>query len=112
MRNPRFIDPVGYMDMLLLEKNARMILTDSGGIQEEVMSLSKPVLVTRDCTERPEAVELGRARIVGTSIEKISAEAHRLLCDPSVYNRMSEGRNPYGDGQASKRITRILLETI
>lgn len=106
------IPPVSYIEMVYLLEASYMVITDSGGIQEEAPVFHKPVLVTRDCTERPEAVELGLAKIVGTSREKISAEVHRLLCDPSVYNRMSEGINPYGDGQASKRIKRILLETI
>ena len=106
------IPPVSYIEMVYLLEASYMVITDSGGIQEEAPAFHKPVLVTRDYTERPEAIELGLAKIVGTSREKISAEVHRLLCDPLVYKKMSEGRNPYGDGQASKRITRILLETI
>lgn len=106
------IPPVSYIELVYLLEASYMVITDSGGIQEEAPVFHKPVLVTRDCTERPEAVTLGLAKVVGTSRERIVMEAHRLLTEPSIYERMSTGENPYGDGQASERIRRILLETV
>jgi UDP-N-acetylglucosamine 2-epimerase (non-hydrolysing) len=87
-----------------------MIITDSGGIQEEAPSLGKPVLVMRDTTERPEAVNAGTVKLVGTDLEKIIAETDRLLIDWDMYAKMSRAQNPYGDGKASKRIIQKLLE--
>ena len=89
------------------------MLTDSGGVQEEAPSLGKPVLVLRDHTERPEGVEAGTARLVGTGSECLVREAGRLLDDPEEYQRRSEIKNPYGDGRASQRISeriRVFLE--
>jgi UDP-N-acetylglucosamine 2-epimerase (non-hydrolysing) len=83
---------------------AHIIVTDSGGIQEEAPSLGKPVLVMRDTTERPEAVEAGTVKLVGTSRETIVSEARRLLTDEHAYASMSRAHNPYGDGQAVQRI--------
>jgi UDP-N-acetylglucosamine 2-epimerase (non-hydrolysing) len=81
-----------------------LIITDSGGIQEEAPSLGKPVLVLRDKTERPEAVEAGTVRLVGTSLDRITAEARNLLDDRQVYDSMARVHNPYGDGRACQRI--------
>ncbi len=85
-----------------------LILTDSGGIQEEAPSLGKPVLVMRDTTERPEGIEAGTLKLVGTSEEVIYKEFSRLLCDIDEYEKMSKASNPYGDGHASERIADIL----
>jgi UDP-N-Acetylglucosamine 2-epimerase (EC 5.1.3.14) len=81
-----------------------LILTDSGGIQEEAPSLGKPVLVMRETTERPEAIEVGTAKIVGTDFNKIVEETTQLLTDPKAYYKMSKTKNPYGDGQSAGRI--------
>ncbi len=87
----------------LMEKS-KLIITDSGGVQEEAPSLGKPVLVMRETTERPEAVDAGTVILVGTNVEKIVREANALLQDPVKYENMSKLHNPYGDGKASKRI--------
>lgn len=104
LANVYLIDPVDYLPFVYLMDRAYIIVTDSGGIQEEAPSLGKPVLVMRDTTERPEAVEAGTVQLVGTSREKIVAEARRLLTDPQAYATMSRAHNPYGDGQAVQRI--------
>ena len=83
-------------------------MTDSGGIQEEAPALGKPVLVMRDTTERPEGVEAGTLKLVGTKMEDIYRECRRLLTEPETYRKMSEARNPYGDGTASIKIRKIL----
>jgi len=85
-------------------ERATLILTDSGGIQEEAPSLGKPVLVTRDATERPEALSAGTAKLVGADRERIVTEVTRLLSDSSYYSAMSHAHNPYGDGKATERI--------
>lgn len=85
-----------------------LILTDSGGIQEEAPSLGKPVLVMRDTTERPEGITAGTLKLVGTTEEKIYEEFTKLLDDPSAYQQMAQARNPYGDGHASERIADVL----
>jgi UDP-N-acetylglucosamine 2-epimerase (non-hydrolysing) len=85
-----------------------LLITDSGGVQEEGPSLGKPVLVMRNTTERPEAVEAGTVKLVGTDRQAIFAEASRLLDDATAYEAMSRAHNPYGDGQASRRICEIL----
>jgi UDP-N-acetylglucosamine 2-epimerase (non-hydrolysing) len=85
-------------------RRACILITDSGGIQEEAPSLGKPVLVMRNKTERPEAIEAGTAKLVGTDEERIVQEATRLLDDPAEYRRMTRIQNPYGDGHASPRI--------
>jgi UDP-N-acetylglucosamine 2-epimerase (non-hydrolysing) len=100
--------PVDYLDFVDLMRRAHILLTDSGGIQEEAPSLGKPVLVMREKTERPEAVEAGTARLVGTDEDKIVAEAARLLDDPVEYEKRARIHNPYGDGRASARIRDIL----
>ncbi len=106
------IEPVEYLQFVYLMNRSYMIITDSGGIQEEAPSLNKPVLITREITERPEAVQAGLAKLVGTSRDKILAEASRLLSDSKVYDSMSHGSNPYGDGKSSERIVDILLTTL
>lgn len=105
------IPPLDYLPFVYLMERSYLIITDSGGIQEEAPTLRKPVLVTRETTERPEAVETGLAKVVGTSRERILAEASRLLTDPQAYAAMARGGNPYGDGQAAGRIVDILCET-
>jgi UDP-N-acetylglucosamine 2-epimerase len=89
-------------------RHAHLVLTDSGGVQEEAPSLGKPVLVMRECTERPEAVMAGTVKLVGADPAKIVAEAIRLLEDSEEYTRMSRVHNPYGDGCASQRIVQIV----
>ena len=89
---------------------AHIILTDSGGIQEEAPSLGKPVLVMRDTTERPEAIDAGTVRLVGTDTQKIIDETSRLLTSSDAYLEMSVAHNPYGDGKASERILEILAK--
>jgi UDP-N-acetylglucosamine 2-epimerase (non-hydrolysing) len=98
------MDPLDYVPFVDLMRRAWLILTDSGGIQEEAPSLGKPVLVMREKTERPEAVEAGTVKLVGTDEEKIVTQATLLLDDPQERQRMSRVHNPYGDGQASRRI--------
>jgi UDP-N-acetylglucosamine 2-epimerase (non-hydrolysing) len=93
-----------------LMRRAYLLITDSGGIQEEAPSLGKPVLVMRECTERPEAVEAGTVKLVGTDPGKIVDEAAHLLDNPEEYERMSRIHNPYGDGFASRRITEIVAQ--
>lgn len=99
-----FIEPLEYLGFVYLMKLSSVVLTDSGGIQEEAPGLGKPVLLMRDTTERPEAVAAGTVRLVGTSRENIVAELSRLLDDASAYERMSDALNPYGDGKACARI--------
>ncbi len=98
------LDPLGYLDFVHLMKRADLIVTDSGGVQEEAPSLGKPVLVVRERTERPEGVEAGNAELVGTGRERIVAAAARLLDDPAAYRRMATASNVYGDGRAGRRI--------
>lgn len=107
-RNTHLIGPVDYLPFVYLMMRSHLILTDSGGIQEEAPSLGKPVLVMREVTERPEAVMAGAARLVGTDREKIVAETLRLLDDPEAYRSMSAAYNPYGDGKAAERIADFL----
>jgi UDP-N-acetylglucosamine 2-epimerase (non-hydrolysing) len=102
------IDPMGYKDFAHLMSKAYLILTDSGGIQEEAPSLGKPVLVLRETTERPEGIEAGNAKLVGTDTQVIVAEATRLLSDPSYYQTMAGRANPYGDGRAAVRIMDVI----
>ena len=90
---------------------AKIILTDSGGIQEEAPSLGKPVLVMRDATERPEAVEAGTVKLVGTNVDLIYDEIDELLTNELRYRQMSQAHNPYGDGNASSRIVKFLIDT-
>jgi UDP-N-acetylglucosamine 2-epimerase (non-hydrolysing) len=102
--NVRLIQPVGYRPFVALMRHARLVLTDSGGVQEEAPSLGKPVVLMRDTTERPEGVDAGTVKVVGASAEGIVAEVTRLLTDDGAYRAMSEAKNPDGDGHASARI--------
>jgi UDP-N-acetylglucosamine 2-epimerase (non-hydrolysing) len=102
------IEPLEYAQFCSLMKKSHIILTDSGGVQEEAPSLGKPVLVLRDTTERPEAIEYGTVKLVGTDKEKIVLTVEKLLKDEAEYKKMSEAINPYGDGLASKRIVDVL----
>jgi len=110
LMNVSLIDPLDYLSLVQLMKRSELILTDSGGIQEEAPSLRVPVLILRDTTERPEGVEAGVVRLVGTCRSRIVAEAERLLRDPAARAQMATGANPYGDGKAARRIVSILLE--
>lgn len=101
--------PLEYSPLVHLMKHATLVLTDSGGIQEEAPGLGVPVLVLREVTERPEAVEAGTVRVVGTDRQRIVAEACRLLDDPEEHQRMARAVNPYGDGRSSQRIVAALL---
>jgi len=103
-----FIEPLEYLSFVYLMEKSTLVLTDSGGIQEEAPGLGKPVLVMRDTTERPEALEAGTVKLVGTDYDKIVGEVSALLDDPVYYNRMSKAVNPYGDGKACKRIVAFL----
>ncbi len=106
--NVHLIEPVDYFPFIYLMNRADIIMTDSGGIQEEAPSLGKPVLVMRDTTERPEAVEAGTVKLVGTDVDLIVKELSQLLTDPMAYQQMSFAHNPYGDGNASERVISIL----
>lgn len=103
------IDPLEYQPFANLMNQAHIILTDSGGIQEEAPSLGKPVLVLRDTTERPEAIDAGTVKLIGTSRERVYQELKLLLTDAGEYSRMAEATNPYGDGRAAARIVECLL---
>ncbi|MBS0610138.1 MAG: UDP-N-acetylglucosamine 2-epimerase (non-hydrolyzing) [Proteobacteria bacterium] len=107
--NVHLIDPVDYLPFVYLMDRSHLIITDSGGVQEEAPSLGKPVLVMRDTTERPEAVEAGTVRLVGTDRKKLLHEATRLLAEPQAYAAMAQAHNPYGDGKAVQRIINTLL---
>ena len=106
--NVHLIEPLGYEPFVFLMQHAYLVLTDSGGVQEEAPGLGKPVLVMRDTTERPEAIEAGTVKLVGTDAELITTEVQRLLDDDEIYKEMSRAHNPYGDGQASQRIISFL----
>lgn len=104
LSNIFFIEPLEYLSFVFLMEKSAIVLTDSGGIQEEAPGLGKPVLVMRDTTERPEALEAGTVKLVGTNYEKIVCEVSMLLDDTSYFKKMSEAINPYGDGKACKKI--------
>ena len=108
----KFIEPLEVFDFHNFQKKSYIILTDSGGIQEEAPSLGKPVLVLRDTTERPEGIEAGTLKLVGTNEEVIYNELKRLLNDKEEYDRMSKASNPYGDGHASERITDAIVKRL
>jgi len=108
LKGIHLIEPLDYLSFVYLMDCSHIILTDSGGIQEEAPSLGKPVLVMRDTTERPEAVNAGTVKLVGKDTDKIIAEVSRLLSDSSAYNLMSKAHNPYGDGEAAIRIVKSL----
>jgi UDP-N-acetylglucosamine 2-epimerase (non-hydrolysing) len=109
IRNVHLVEPQDYLPFVWLMSRSHLILTDSGGVQEEAPSLGKPVLVMRDTTERPEAVEAGTVKLVGTDVNSIIAGVTELLEDPAAYDRMSLAHNPYGDGRACDRIVGRLL---
>lgn len=109
IENIHLIEPLDYLPFVHLMKKAYLILTDSGGIQEEAPSLGKPVLVMRDTTERPEAITAGTVRLVGTDTNTIVEEIRSLLDDKAAYRSMSRAHNPYGDGKACQRILETLL---
>ena len=104
-----FIEPLEYLSFVSLMEKSYLVLTDSGGIQEEAPALGKPVLVMRDTTERPEALEAGTVELVGTDYDKIVNEVSRLIDDIKHYGKMSHAVNPYGDGKACERIVRYLM---
>lgn len=108
LENVHLVKPLGYEPFVYLMQHAYLVLTDSGGVQEEAPGLGKPVLVMRDTTERPEAVEAGTVRLVGTDAELITNEVQHLLDDEKLYQQMSHAHNPYGDGTASIKITSFL----
>jgi len=104
----RLVDPVGYRDLLKLMKRSYLIMTDSGGIQEEAPSFHKPVLVLRELTERPEVVDAGAGKVIGTDTARIVKETSFLLSNDIEYRKMSEAPNPFGDGHAAERIVEII----
>ncbi|QDG54881.1 UDP-N-acetylglucosamine 2-epimerase (non-hydrolyzing) [Persicimonas caeni] len=108
--NVYLVPPMDYAPFVFLMDQATLILTDSGGIQEEAPSLGKPVLVMRDTTERPEAIEAGTARLVGASADRIFREVSRLIEDRAAYDEMARVENPFGDGQASRRICEFIWQ--
>lgn len=107
--NMFFIEPLEYLSFVYLMEKSNIVLTDSGGIQEEAPGLGKPVLVMRDTTERPEALTAGTVKLVGTDYDKIVGEVSMLLDDAEAYDRMSRAVNPYGDGKACQRIAQVLI---
>lgn len=109
--NIALIDPLDYPHFVRLLGASTLILTDSGGVQEEAPSLGKPVLVMRETTERPEGIEAGTARLVGTDKNRIVSEVFRLLDDEDAYNTMARAHNPFGDGRAAERIAQIVAQT-
>ena len=110
--NVCLLPPLDYLSFVKLLKLSKLVLTDSGGIQEEAPSLGKPVLVMRKNTERPEGIKAGTACIVGITVAEISGTVKKLLTNKGFYESMSSSQNPYGDGLASKRIKEILEAVI
>ncbi len=110
--NIHLIAPQDYLPFVYLMQQSHVILTDSGGVQEEAPSLGKPVLVMRNTTERPEAVEAGTVTLVGTDTDRIHAQVSQLLDDPARYASMSQAHNPYGDGLSATRIASIIADTL
>ncbi len=110
--NVFFIEPLEYLTFVYLMEKSAIVLTDSGGIQEEAPGLGKPVLVMRDTTERPEAVDAGTVKLVGTDFDKIVSEVSELLDNEESYLKMSKSVNPYGDGKACERIVTYLCEKL
>ncbi len=108
--NVHLIEPLGYLPFVFLMDQCRLVLTDSGGVQEEGPSLGKPVIVMRETTERPEGVEAGAVRLVGTDPQRITDNVCELLTNTEIYDAMARAVNPYGDGKASERIARICEE--
>ena len=112
INNVKLIKPVDYARMLFLMSKSFLILTDSGGIQEEAPSLKVPVLVMRDKTERPEGIQAGCCRLVGNDKDTIVKTAKKVLASPKIYRAMQQGKNPYGDGKASERIVKIIKKEL
>nr|WP_321389359.1 UDP-N-acetylglucosamine 2-epimerase (non-hydrolyzing) [Emcibacter sp.] len=108
VRNVHLLKPLDYLDFVYLMMKAHIILTDSGGIQEEAPSLGKPVLLMREHTERPEAVEAGTVRLVGNAVDSIAGGVQHLLDDAAEYTKFTQARNPFGDGTSSRQIVEIL----
>ena len=109
-KNVRLVSPLDYIKMIHAMKKSAFIITDSGGIQEEAISLNKPVLVAREITERPEGIKIGAAKLVGSNSAIITEEAVKLVIDQDVYKSMINKKNPYGDGHASQKIVDYLLK--
>lgn len=112
VNNIKLIEPLDYLPFVWLLDKSDLVITDSGGIQEEAPSLGKPVLVTREVTERPEAVSAGTVRLVGTKSENIISNTYDILLDDAVYQQMSGAHNPYGDGKAASRISDAILSRL
>lgn len=112
LSNVAMIEPLDYPNFVALLNNAEFMLTDSGGVQEEAPALGKPVLVMRDTTERPEGVEAGTAKLVGTDKDMIVKESYKLLDDKDYYDAMAKAHNPFGDGKASERIADIIEQSL
>ena len=112
LRQASLVEPLSYPDLVAAMMRCTLVLTDSGGLQEEAPALGKPVLVLRSVTERPEAVELGVAKLVGTEPDRIVTEAARLLSDPLAYAAMAQGSSPYGDGHAAERIASLVHDVV
>ena len=110
--NVYLIKPMEYLSFVYSMKKAYLILTDSGGIQEEAVTFGKPILVMRNTTERPEGIKAGAAKLVGNKEESIFSECKALLTNKSKYNKMTKIENPYGDGKAAERIVKILVERL
>ena len=108
--NIKLIKPLSYPAFVWLMDKSFLIITDSGGVQEEAPSLGKPVLVMRDTTERPEAVDVGTVLLVGTDVEKITTYTNKLLTNKEAYDQMGTLHNPYGDGKACERIVNFIKE--
>ena len=108
--NITLLEPLDYRSMVTLMNEAYFILTDSGGLQEEAPGLGTPVLVLREVTERPEAIEAGTAKLVGTDPDAIVREAQRLIDDSRAHQAMAQAVNPFGDGHAAERIVKALLD--
>jgi UDP-N-acetylglucosamine 2-epimerase (non-hydrolysing) len=104
------LDPLSYPDLLEVMRRSHFVMSDSGGIQEETPSLRKPILILRTVTERPEVVDSGFGRLVGTDPNVVVGAANQLLRDDALYRRMVSGNNPFGDGTAATRIVRIIVE--
>ena len=102
------LDPLSYPDLLKVMHRSTLILSDSGGLQEEAPSVGRPILILRERTERPEVVQVGAGILVGTNPDRIVKEALTILSDPAVYARMVTGPNPFGDGRASERVVEVL----
>ena len=109
IENIFLISPLDYLPFVYLMQHSCLILTDSGGVQEEAPSLGKPVLVMRNTTERPEAVEAGTVKLVGTDVTTIIGSVNMLIEDKTLYNKMAHAHNPYGDGKACERIVEKLV---